>query len=71
MFSKEHPPLVSFVKNLGYLDADYKPEQPSERIPFFLETIRASFVGTRPEYIMWGSLSAMFLILLTSKLFKN
>lgn len=71
MFSKDHPPLVNFVKNLGYLDADYKPEQPSERIPFFLDKVRGTFTGTRPEHIMWGSLGTMFLLTLTSKLFKN
>ncbi|ODN03967.1 Lipase maturation factor 2 [Orchesella cincta] len=71
MFSKDHPPLVNFVKNLGYLDPDYKPEQPSERIPFFLDKIRGSFVGTRPEYIIWGCFSTIFIILFTSKLFKN
>jgi hypothetical protein len=71
MFSKDHPPLVNFVKNLGYLDADYKPEQPSERIPFFLDKIRSTFAGTRPEYIMWGCLSTMFLIIFTSRIFKT
>lgn len=71
MFSKDHPPLVNFVKNLGYLDQDYKPEQPSEKIPMLLDKIRGSFTGVRNEYVMMGCLSTMVLIMLTSKLFKN
>jgi len=70
IFSKDHPPLVEFVKNLGYLDADLKATEQSKVLALSLDKIREAFEGTRPEYVIWGALIALLSIIFTSKIFK-
>jgi hypothetical protein len=72
IFSKDHPPLVEFVKNLGYTDSDVKVDssESSKLLNLSFEKIRESFDGTRPEYIVWGAEIALLAIIFTSRLFK-
>jgi hypothetical protein len=74
IFSKDHGPLVDFVKGLGYLDQDVKAETTdgSKMLTSTLDGIRdlVSESSTRPEYIIWGGVVALLMIIFTSKLFK-
>jgi hypothetical protein len=68
VYSATHQPLVDFMKQLGYLQPDISPKSSTgESIVKVLDTVRAFVQPYRPEYLIWGSFTALVSIIVTSK----
>lgn len=70
VFTKDHQPLVDFIKNLGYLDKDVPSKDNSKVLTATLDSIRELVDTNRPEHVMWGAVIALLAIILTAKFFK-
>jgi len=63
--------LGEFIRNMGYLDADLSPKiKINDNITNILDSVRSVLQSYQPEVIIWSSIVSMFLLVLTSKLFK-
>jgi len=70
IFSATHPPLVDFIKKLGYLEPDLaKNTVLNHSLKNVLDSVRSFTKSYRPEYIIWSSLLSFLLLIITSKLF--
>jgi len=68
-YSVEHPPLVDFMKKLGYLEPDVQVKgSTGESIQRVLDSIRNFVLPYRPEYLIWASITALVAITATSKM---
>ncbi|XP_021963307.1 lipase maturation factor 2 [Folsomia candida] len=70
IFSKDHAPLVDFIKNLGYLDKDVQTPKESQFITEMLDSIRTLTEVGRPEFIVWGAIASLLAIIFSAKMFK-
>jgi len=67
-FSKDQAQLVDYIKSIGGLDQDVKTQEGGTYITQTLDSIRGLLDGNRPEYIIWGAVVALLVIIFTSKL---
>jgi hypothetical protein len=70
-FSLEDKTLGEFIRNLGHLDSDLPAKIPiNENLTKILDSVRSFLQMHQPEFIIWGSLVSIFLVVFTSKLVK-